>query len=169
MSVLPDPGASRAVLVGTGRYEHLEQLPAVTNNLRAFADLLRGPLSLQLPAQHVTVVENPHRTARTACPVRRAVHNRHPNTAGPTTAPAARHRACATTASRPVLIFGSSTVNPGSARASTSGPIPHSSASTPRPASLRTTSASARTPPPSCRTGELRHVHSRSTPAAGRL
>ncbi|WP_262705617.1 MULTISPECIES: caspase family protein [Streptomyces] len=59
MSVLPDSGASRAVLVGTSRYEHLEQLPAVSNNLRAFADLLCGPLSLQLPARHVTVVEDP--------------------------------------------------------------------------------------------------------------
>ncbi|MFE0452861.1 caspase family protein [Streptomyces sp. NPDC058914] len=59
MSVLPDPGASRAVLVGTGRYEHLEQLPAVSNNLQALASLLCGPLSLQLPAQHVTVVEDP--------------------------------------------------------------------------------------------------------------
>ncbi|MBG0850328.1 caspase family protein [Streptomyces spinoverrucosus] len=59
MSVLPDPGASRAVLVGTGRYEHLEQLPAVSNNLQALADLLRGPLSVQLPARHVTVVEDP--------------------------------------------------------------------------------------------------------------
>lgn len=59
MSVLPDPGASRAVLVGTGRYEHLEQLPAVSNNLQALAGLLRGPLSLQLPTGHVTVVEDP--------------------------------------------------------------------------------------------------------------
>ena len=59
MSVLPDPGASRAVLVGTGHYQHLDQLPAVSNNLRALAGLLSGPLSLQLPAQHVTVIENP--------------------------------------------------------------------------------------------------------------
>ncbi|MEV0530061.1 caspase family protein [Streptomyces sp. NPDC050439] len=59
MSVLPDPGASRAVLVGTSRYEHLEPLPAVANNLRALADLLCSPLSLQLPGQHVTVVEDP--------------------------------------------------------------------------------------------------------------
>ncbi|MEU8718262.1 caspase family protein [Streptomyces sp. NPDC048663] len=58
MSVLPDPGASRAVLVGTSRYEHLEPLPAVANNLRALADLLSGPLSLQLPARQVTVVED---------------------------------------------------------------------------------------------------------------
>ncbi|MET9793776.1 caspase family protein [Streptomyces canus] len=59
MSVLPDPGASRAVLVGTSRFEYLEPLPAVANNLRALADLLCSPLSLQLPAQHVTVVEDP--------------------------------------------------------------------------------------------------------------
>jgi len=59
MSVLPDPGASRAVLVGTSRYEHLEQLPAVSQNVQALAGLLCGPLSLQLPARHVTVVENP--------------------------------------------------------------------------------------------------------------
>ncbi|MGW2722408.1 caspase family protein [Streptomyces sp. NPDC001492] len=59
MSVLPDPGASRAVLVGTSRYEYLEPLPAAANNLRALADLLCSPLSLQLPALHVTVVEDP--------------------------------------------------------------------------------------------------------------
>lgn len=59
MSVLPDPGASRAVLVGTSRYEHLEPLPAVANNLRALAGLLSSPLSLQLPARHVSVVEDP--------------------------------------------------------------------------------------------------------------
>ncbi|MDQ8707955.1 transporter substrate-binding domain-containing protein [Streptomyces sp. LHD-70] len=59
MSVLPDPARSRAVLVGTSRYEHLEQLPAVSNNLQALADLLSSPLSLHLPPQHVTVIENP--------------------------------------------------------------------------------------------------------------
>jgi hypothetical protein len=59
VSVLPDPGASRAVLVGASRYEYLEQLAAVSNNLRALAGLLCGPLSLQLPARHVSVVEDP--------------------------------------------------------------------------------------------------------------
>ncbi|MFK4540411.1 hypothetical protein RKD29_007961 [Streptomyces tendae] len=59
MSVLPDPGASWAVLVGTGRYEYLEHLPAASNNVQALADLLRGPLSVQLPTGHVTVVEDP--------------------------------------------------------------------------------------------------------------
>ncbi|WTN17192.1 caspase family protein [Streptomyces canus] len=45
--------------MGTSRYEHLEPLPAVANNLQALADLLEGPLSLHLPARHVTVMENP--------------------------------------------------------------------------------------------------------------
>ncbi|MFF0097673.1 caspase domain-containing protein [Streptomyces canus] len=45
--------------MGTSRFEYLEPLPAVANNLRALADLLCSPLSLQLPAQHVTVVEDP--------------------------------------------------------------------------------------------------------------
>jgi hypothetical protein len=67
-----------------------------------------------------------------------------------------------------VRILGSSMVKAGKARASTLGSTLHSSASTRRPDPLRTTSASARAPPPSCRAGELRHVHSRSTPAVGR-
>ncbi|MFC8623982.1 caspase, EACC1-associated type [Streptomyces anulatus] len=72
MSVLPDPLASRAVLVGTSRYEHLEQLPAVSNNLHALAALLSGPLSLRLPPQHVTVVENPAAAHTVVSEVRRA-------------------------------------------------------------------------------------------------
>ncbi|WP_299541726.1 caspase, EACC1-associated type [uncultured Streptomyces sp.] len=72
MSVLPDPGASRAVLIGTSRYEHLEQLPAASNNLTALADLLSGPLSLRLPTPHVTVVENPPDHAAVLEPLRQA-------------------------------------------------------------------------------------------------
>ncbi|MGN9796237.1 caspase, EACC1-associated type [Streptomyces sp. OZ13] len=72
MSVLPDPGASRAVLIGTSRYDHLEQLPAVSNNLNALADLLTGPLSLRMPAPHVTVVENPPDPATVMEPLRQA-------------------------------------------------------------------------------------------------
>ncbi|MFK4687407.1 caspase, EACC1-associated type [Streptomyces pristinaespiralis] len=72
MSVLPDPGASRAVLIGTSRYDHLEQLPAVSNNLTALADLLTGPLSLRMPAPHVTVVENPPDPATVMEPLRQA-------------------------------------------------------------------------------------------------
>ncbi|MEU3208495.1 caspase family protein [Streptomyces cyaneofuscatus] len=72
MSVLPDPGASRAVLIGTSRYDHLEQLPAVSNNLTALAALLSGPLSLRMPTPHVTVVENPSDPATVMNPLRQA-------------------------------------------------------------------------------------------------
>ncbi|MFF4234217.1 caspase family protein [Streptomyces sp. NPDC001820] len=72
MSVLPDPGASRAVLIGTSRYDHLEQLPAVSNNLTALAGILTGPLSLRMPAPHVTVVENPPDPATVMEPLRQA-------------------------------------------------------------------------------------------------
>ncbi|MGW9136514.1 caspase, EACC1-associated type [Streptomyces sp. NPDC055681] len=72
MSVLPDPGASRAVLIGTSRYEHLEQLPAVSNNLTALASLLSGPLSLRMPAPNVTVVENPPDSSTVLDPLRQA-------------------------------------------------------------------------------------------------
>ncbi|WP_331734263.1 MULTISPECIES: caspase, EACC1-associated type [unclassified Streptomyces] len=72
MSVLPDPGASRAVLVGTSRYQHLEQLPAVSNNLQALAGILSSTLSLQLPTQHVAVVENPAAAHTVVSEVRQA-------------------------------------------------------------------------------------------------
>ncbi|MFE3383450.1 caspase family protein, partial [Streptomyces anulatus] len=72
MTVLPDPGASRAVLVGTSRYQHLEQLPAVSNNLQALAAHLTGPLSLRLPPRHVTVLENPAAAHTVVSQVRRA-------------------------------------------------------------------------------------------------
>ncbi|WP_254643896.1 caspase family protein [Streptomyces sp. BV286] len=72
MSVLPDPSASRAVLIGTSRYDHLEQLPAVSNNLTALADILSGPLSLRMPASHVTVIENPCDPATVMNPLRQA-------------------------------------------------------------------------------------------------
>ncbi|MGW6286207.1 caspase family protein [Streptomyces sp. NPDC055107] len=72
MTVLPDPGASRAVLVGTSRYQHLEQLPAVSNNLQALAAHLTGPLSLRLPPRHVTVLENPAAAHTVVSEVRRA-------------------------------------------------------------------------------------------------
>ncbi|MFW3469978.1 caspase, EACC1-associated type [Streptomyces microflavus] len=72
MSVLPDPGASRAVLIGTSRYDHLEQLSAVSNNLTALADLLSGPFSLRMPAEYVTVVENPPDPSAVMNPLRQA-------------------------------------------------------------------------------------------------
>ncbi|MFG3149100.1 caspase domain-containing protein [Streptomyces sp. NPDC048243] len=72
INVLPDPGASRAVLVGTSRYQYLEQLPAVSNNLKALAGLLRGPLSLHLPPEQVSVIENPPDTSMVMDAVRQA-------------------------------------------------------------------------------------------------
>ncbi|MFE2186317.1 ABC transporter substrate-binding protein [Streptomyces sp. NPDC059455] len=59
MAVLPDPAASRAVLIGTSRYAHLEQIPAVANNLSALAAALCAPGSWGLRPEHCTVIEDP--------------------------------------------------------------------------------------------------------------
>lgn len=59
---LPDPNTSRAVLVGTSRYENLEDLPAVDNNLAELSRLFRDKQSCGLPAEHCVVLSNP-RTA----------------------------------------------------------------------------------------------------------
>ncbi|MEU9963254.1 caspase, EACC1-associated type [Streptomyces malaysiensis] len=59
MAVLPDPAASRAVLIGTSRYAHLEQIPAVANNLSALAEALCAPLSWGLAPEHCAVIEDP--------------------------------------------------------------------------------------------------------------
>lgn len=72
MSALSDPGASRAVLIGTSHYQHLEQLPSVANNLLALAELLRSPLLLHLPGEHVTVLEEPESAHGVVGAVRRA-------------------------------------------------------------------------------------------------
>ncbi|MEU0561924.1 caspase family protein [Dactylosporangium sp. NPDC006015] len=56
---LPDPLASRAVLVGAGAFDVLEPLPAVPNNLRHLAALLTDPDIWGLPAAHCTVVQDP--------------------------------------------------------------------------------------------------------------
>ncbi|GDY56009.1 hypothetical protein SVIO_066320 [Streptomyces violaceusniger] len=59
MAVLPDPAATRAVLIGTSRYAHLEQIPAVANNLSALAAALCAPGSWGLAPEHCTVIEDP--------------------------------------------------------------------------------------------------------------
>ncbi|WP_217183234.1 caspase family protein [Streptomyces sp. AC495_CC817] len=59
MRALPDPAASRAVLIGVSRYTGLEPLPAVANNLPALAAALTGNVSWGLPADHCTVVGEP--------------------------------------------------------------------------------------------------------------
>src|SRR5205823_1346205 len=61
MAVLPDPGRSRAVLIGASTYRHLEDLPAVRNNLAGFRDVLVAPALGGLPADNCTVVAEPAR------------------------------------------------------------------------------------------------------------
>ncbi|GHE24813.1 caspase family protein [Streptomyces vinaceus] len=72
MSVLPDPGATRAVLIGTSRYDHLEQLPAVSNNLTALAAALAEPFSWGLPPEHCVTLSNPTTAEMTMSAVRAA-------------------------------------------------------------------------------------------------
>ena len=59
MASLPDPGRSHAILIGTSTYRHLEDLPAVRNNLTGFRDVLIDPALGGLPADRCTVLEEP--------------------------------------------------------------------------------------------------------------
>lgn len=59
MSELPDPGASRAVLIGTSQYDHLEPLPTVANNLTALAEALASPACWGLPPQNCAIISDP--------------------------------------------------------------------------------------------------------------
>ncbi|WP_179500021.1 caspase family protein [Streptomyces sp. WZ.A104] len=59
MTRLPDPAASRAVLIGTHSYRSLEQLPAVQANLRDLSEALRDAMLWGLPEPHCTVVLDP--------------------------------------------------------------------------------------------------------------
>ncbi|NXY98879.1 caspase family protein [Streptomyces sp. BR123] len=56
---LPDPAASRAVLIGVGRYRSLPELPHVARNLADLRTLLTGPASWNLPETHCTVLAEP--------------------------------------------------------------------------------------------------------------
>ncbi|MFB4299827.1 caspase family protein [Actinomadura sp. NTSP31] len=71
MNAVPDPSASRAVLVGTGRYAHpsLDDLPAVAANLAGLAELLRSPDVWGLPARNCTVVADPASAAEMITPI----------------------------------------------------------------------------------------------------
>ena len=59
MSALPDPGCSRAVLIGASTYSHLENLQSVRNNLTGFHDVLIDPSLGGLPADKCTIVAEP--------------------------------------------------------------------------------------------------------------
>jgi actin-like ATPase involved in cell morphogenesis len=59
MTVLPDPGSSRAVLVGASTYKHLKNLPAVRNNLTGFREVLLNPALGGLSANKCKILEEP--------------------------------------------------------------------------------------------------------------
>ncbi|WP_156892908.1 putative bifunctional diguanylate cyclase/phosphodiesterase [Actinokineospora enzanensis] len=58
---LPDGPGSRAVLIGAGRYEDpdLPDLPAVSANLAALAEILVSPAGTGLPAENCSVFSDP--------------------------------------------------------------------------------------------------------------
>lgn len=56
---LPDPAASWAVLIGASRYESLDPLPTVENNLKRLTQLLTDPGLWGLPKTHVLTLHNP--------------------------------------------------------------------------------------------------------------
>ena len=56
---LPDPAASRAVLIGVDTYETLDDLPAVAGNIERLAALLTADDIWGLPPEHLTVLSNP--------------------------------------------------------------------------------------------------------------
>jgi Caspase domain len=60
---LPDPFASRAVLIGASAYETLEPLPAVANNIEHLRALLTEPDLWGLPPENLTVLLNEPRDA----------------------------------------------------------------------------------------------------------
>ncbi|KUF13398.1 caspase, EACC1-associated type [Streptomyces silvensis] len=56
---LSDPRKSRVVLVGVHTYAHQEQLPSVSRNVQALAELFQAPLTWGVPSEQCTVVEQP--------------------------------------------------------------------------------------------------------------
>jgi Caspase domain len=59
MTILPDPYASQAVLIGVAKYSHLEQLPTVDNNLAGLQMALTDPLLWGLPALNCRILRQP--------------------------------------------------------------------------------------------------------------
>ncbi|MFD9377369.1 caspase family protein [Streptomyces sp. NPDC059999] len=60
------------MLIGTSRYDHLEPLPAVSNNLTALAAALAKPSSWGLPPEHCVTLSNPTAAEMTMAAVRAA-------------------------------------------------------------------------------------------------
>ncbi|MFG2877253.1 caspase family protein [Streptomyces sp. NPDC048337] len=72
MAGLPDPAASRAVLIGSAGYRHLAGLPAVESNVKDLAAELCDATIWGLPEQHCTLVLDPQHPAELLDPVNRA-------------------------------------------------------------------------------------------------
>jgi peptide/nickel transport system substrate-binding protein len=69
---LPDTGRSRAVLIGTGRYQLLSELGSVHNNLSVLARTLRDAHVWGLPSGNCVVVEDPASTVDILDPIANA-------------------------------------------------------------------------------------------------
>ncbi|GGW96324.1 caspase, EACC1-associated type [Streptomyces noursei] len=72
MTGLPDPATSRAVLLGTASYRHLDALPSVEANLRDLAATLGDATVWGLPEPHCEVVLDPGGADAMLDPVHRA-------------------------------------------------------------------------------------------------
>ncbi|ARF53870.1 caspase, EACC1-associated type [Streptomyces gilvosporeus] len=59
MTDLPDPAASRALLIGVHAYEHLEGLPAVARNLDGLTQAFTDPALWGLPESHCVALSQP--------------------------------------------------------------------------------------------------------------
>lgn len=66
---LPDPAASRAVLIGTSIFDHLEDLPAVRNNIAAIAQCLTDEQLWGLHPDNLTTVLDPVRPEDILAPI----------------------------------------------------------------------------------------------------
>lgn len=59
MSRLSDPSISRAVLIGTARYDHLPAIPSVANNLDGLAATLADEVLWGLPPENCRILVDP--------------------------------------------------------------------------------------------------------------
>ena len=69
---LPDPEASRAVLIGASTYKELEQLPAITRNLESLQAIFTSPDLWGLPARNCRLIPDPKSPAEVLDTIHRA-------------------------------------------------------------------------------------------------
>ncbi|MYY09620.1 histidine kinase, partial [Streptomyces sp. SID4919] len=72
MATPPDPAASRAVLIGVGKFDSLASLPAVENSVRTLGGLLTRTDIWGLPEDNCHVVVNPQTPRELSKPVSEA-------------------------------------------------------------------------------------------------